>query len=144
MYLGQRKDGHNLLVSCMMSTSEFEECKKYLHLSDNKNLDMADRFAKVHSLFNSINQQYLLNYQLTQHISVDESVMPYFERHVAKQFIHEKPMKFGYKLWVMATPLGYCIQFRSYAGKSTILREYADIGFGLNALVAAHLVDTFI
>ena len=128
----------------MMSTSEFKECKKYLHLSDNKNLDMVDRYAKVHSLFNSINQQYLLNYQLTQHISVDESVMPYFERHVAKQFIHEKPMKFGYKLWVMATPLGYCIQFRPYAGKSTILREYADIGFGLNALVASHLVDTFI
>ena len=127
-----------------MSTSEFEECKKYLHLSDNKNLDMADRFVKVHSLFNSINQQYLLNYQLTQHISVDESVMPYLERHVAKQFIHKKPMKFGYKLWVMATPLGHCIQFRPYAGKCTILQEYADIGFELNALVAAHLVDTFI
>ena len=36
----------------MMSKNEFEECKKHLHLSDNNNLDMTDRFAKAGSLFN--------------------------------------------------------------------------------------------
>ena len=128
----------------MMSKNEFEECKKYLHLSGNRNLDMAGRFAKVRSLFNSINQQCLLNYQLIQRISVDESMMPYFEKHGANQYIHGKPMKFGYKLWVMATPLGNCIQFCLYAGKGTLLQEYPDIGLGLGALVAAYLIDTFI
>ena len=61
--------------------------------------------------------------------------------HGAKQHIHGIPIKFGYKLWVMATPLGYCIQFRPYAGKDTILGEYADIGLGLGASVVAHLVN---
>ena len=28
-----------------MSKNEFEKCKKYLHLSDNNNIDMVDRFG---------------------------------------------------------------------------------------------------
>ena len=78
IYWEQRKGGYNLLVSSKMSKNEFEECKKLLHVSDNNNLDMTDRFGKVRPLFNSINQECLLNYQPTQDISVDESVVPYF------------------------------------------------------------------
>ena len=33
----------------------------------------------------------------------------YFARHEAKQYINEKTIEFGDKLWVMATPLSYCI-----------------------------------
>ena len=72
MYWEAREDGHNLLASSMMSKNESEECKKYLYLSDNNNVDMTGRFAKVRPLFNSVNQQCLLNYQPTQHISVAE------------------------------------------------------------------------
>ena len=67
-------------------------------------------------------------------------MVPYFGRHGAKQYIHGKPIKFE-KLWVMATPLGYCIQFNPFAVKDTILQEYADICLGLGASVAAHLVN---
>ena len=104
-------------------------CKKYLKLSDNSNLDMADWLAKVRPLFNSIDQQCLLSYQPTQHISVDDSILTYFGRHGAKQYIHGKPIKFGNKLWVMATPLAFYSQFSPYTGKDTILQEYTDIGF---------------
>ena len=52
----------------------------------------------------------VLNYRHIQHLSVDESTVPYFEKHEAKQYIHGKNIKFGFKLWVMATLLGYCIQ----------------------------------
>ena len=69
-------------------------------------------------------------------------MVPYFGRHGANQYIHGKLIKFGYKLWVMATPLGYCIQFRPYAGKDTILQEYTDIGPGLGASVVAHLAES--
>ena len=98
MYWERREDVHNLLVSSLMSKNEFEECKKCLQLRDNNNLDMADRFAEVRPLFNSINQQYLLNYQPTHHINVDKSMVPYFGRHGTKQYIHGKPKKIGYKL----------------------------------------------
>ena len=48
--------------------------------------------------------------------------------------------KFGYKLWVLAKPLGYCVQFCPYAGKDTQLDEYGDIGLGVGGTVVAHLL----
>ena len=122
------------------TTDNFKECKKFLHLSNNNELDPNEKFAKVRPLFNSLNQQCLENYLPEQHVSIDESMVPYFGKHGAKQYIHGKPIKFGYKMWVMAKPLGYCIQFRPYAGKDVALTEYGDIGLGLGASVVAHLV----
>ena len=39
----------------------------------------------------------------------------------------------------MATPLGYCIQFRPYAGKEGGLNNYMDAGLGLGGVVVASL-----
>ena len=50
-------------------------------------------------------------YQPTQHVSVDKSIVPYSDKHGAKQYIHGKTIKFGFKLWVMATPLGIVSNF---------------------------------
>ena len=63
----------------------------------------------------------------------------YFVKHGAKQYIHGKPIKFGFKLWVMANPLRYCIQFCSYAGKDLILQEYENIGLSLGASVVGNV-----
>ena len=112
MYWEKREDSHNLVVSVMMTKTEFLDYKRYLHLADNNTLSSSDKFQKVRPLFNGINEQCILNYQPTQHVSVDESMVPYFGKNGAKQYIHGKPIKFEFKLWVMATPLAYCIQFR--------------------------------
>ena len=86
------------------------DCERYLHLADNKTLNSSDKFARLWPLFNAISKQCVLNYQPTHHVCIDESMVPYFGKHGAKQYIPGKPIKFGFKLWVMATPLGYCIQ----------------------------------
>ena len=82
-----------------------------------------------------------MNYQVTHYVSVDESMDPYFGIHGAKPYIHSKPINFGFKLWVMAIPWGYCIQFHPYAGKDSILQEYENIGLGLGASVVAKLLS---
>ena len=127
-------DSFNHVVTGLMTKNEFEETIQYLHLADNSTLDKADKFAKVQPLFDAINKQSQLNYKPTQHVSVDESMVPYFGKHGAKQYIHGKPIKFGYKLSVMASPLGYCIQFRPYAGKDLQLGKYVSIGLGASVL----------
>ena len=43
-------------------------------------------------------------------------MVPYFGRHGYKQFMN-KPVKFGYKLRIAATPIGYAIQCYPYMGK---------------------------
>ena len=82
-----------------------------------------------------------MNYQHTQHVSIGESLVPYFRNHGAKQYIHSKPIKFGFKLWVKVTLLRYCVQFPSYACKDSILQKYENIGLGLGASVVANLVS---
>ena len=44
-------------------------------------------------------------YQPNQHVSVDKFIVLYVDKHGAKQYIHRKTIMFGFKLWVMATPL---------------------------------------
>ena len=106
MYWERREDCHKLVVSAMMTKIEFLECKQYLHLTDNNALNSSDKFAKVRPLLNAINKQCILNYQPTQHVTVDEYMGPYFGKHGTKHYIHSKPINVGFKLWVMATPLG--------------------------------------
>ena len=105
-----------------MSRGEFEEYKRYLHLCDNYYyLDEADKFAEVHALLNFLNLQCLEHYIPEQHVSIDESMVPHFGKHRAKQYISSKPIKFGNKIWVTAKPLDYCEQFCLYAGKDVAL-----------------------
>ena len=68
-------------------------------------------------------------------------MVPYFGKHGVKQYIHGKPITFEFKLWVMATQLGCCIQFHQSAGKNSILQEHENIGRGLGASVVANLVS---
>ena len=68
----------------MMTKTEFLECKRYLHLPDNNALNRSDKFAKVQPLCNAINEQCILNYHPTQHVSIDKSMVPYFGKRGAK------------------------------------------------------------
>ncbi|KAF2901515.1 hypothetical protein ILUMI_04673 [Ignelater luminosus] len=43
---------------------------------------------------------------VSEDMSVDESIIPYFGRNGCKQFIRGKPIRFGYKAWVLAQPFG--------------------------------------
>ena len=85
MFWERREDCHNLVVSAMMMKIEFLECKQCLHLADNNALNSSDEGRQ---LFNAINKQCILNFQPTQHGSVEESIVPYFGNHGAEQYIH--------------------------------------------------------
>ena len=87
------------------------------YLADKTSLNPYDKFSKVRPLLNKLNEQCLSNFFPEQTVSIDKSMVPYFSRHGCKQFMKKKPVKFGYKLWVAATPHGYAIQFYPYMGK---------------------------
>ena len=72
---------------------------------DNTSLDPNDKFSKVPPLLDKIDVQCLPNYLLEQTVSIVESMVCYFGEHGCKKFMKSKPVKFGYKLWVAATPL---------------------------------------
>ncbi|KAJ4442369.1 hypothetical protein ANN_03955 [Periplaneta americana] len=67
----------------------------------------------------------------SSHVSIDETMVPYYGRHSAKQHIHGKPLRFGYKLWSAATRNGYLITFVPYQGaKAAALPNQEKMGLG--------------
>lgn len=120
---------YNNMVANAMRRNRFEQIKRYCHCSDNQNLQAGDKFAKVRPLMAMLNEKYLNFTQFQQHLSVDESMVPYFGRHGAKQFLRGKPIRFGYKMWALCDSIGYLIQFEPYQGKVEN-RSNTDLGVG--------------
>ena len=85
-------------------------------MSDNARLEQDDKFSKVRPLIAMLNERFLLYFQKEKNLSIDESMIPYYGRHGAKQFIKGKPIHFGYKMWALTTALGYVLQFEPYQG----------------------------
>ena len=83
-----------------------------------------------------MNQSFLNVFLFDQRFCVDESMIPYFGKHSAKQYIKGKPIKFGYKLWCLNTNFGYLIQCDPYSGKGD-----HNVKLGLGGSVVAKLVN---
>ena len=120
-----------------MSRNRFEEILSFIHLADNANLDKGDKFAKVTPFVKLINKKCVKNFPSKEQVAVDESMIPYFGRHSAKQYIMNQPIRFGYKVWVIATRNGYCIVFIPYVGKGLQI----DKELGLGGSVVVELVS---
>ena len=126
MYWEMSSDIRSTIVASLFTRNRFLDVLQYLHLADNNNLNPSDKFSKVNPLFKMINESCLQNFIPEKNVSIDESMVPYYGCHGCKQYILNKPVKFGYKLWVAATLFGYAIQFYLYAGKDDNYNK--DIG----------------
>jgi len=127
MYWEPADDVNNIAISRAMTHNRFDDLIKYIHIADNANLPPGDRFAKVRPLFTAMNETFLAAFPQQQHLAVDESMVPYYGRHSLKQYIREKPIRFGYKVWSLNTPLGYCVQLDPYQGAGV---KDASLGLG--------------
>jgi DNA excision repair protein ERCC-6 len=124
-----------------MARNRFDEMMRYLHLSDNAELGAGDKFIEVRLLISLLNEKFLLYFTFlkTQHLSIDESMVLYFGKHGAKQFIRGKPICFGYNMWVLTTPLGYVLQLDPYQGARG--RQVAYPGLGMGGSVVVDLIS---
>jgi hypothetical protein len=128
MYWEENEDTHNVLVSKSIRRNRFEEIFRYLHVADNENLPPGDKMAKIRPLFDIMNEMFLVYAPIEKDISIDESMIPYYGRHGCKQHIRGKPIHFGFKAWVAATRLGYCLQAELYEGRTQRISEGLGLG----------------
>lgn len=136
MYWQEDPDCKVSIVSEAMRRRRFEDILRYIHLNDNTYIG-TDSFYKVRPLFDHLNDAFKQNL-CGGSLSVDESIIPYYGRHHAKQFIRGKPIRFGFKLWVIAKPNGYIMHAEPYCGSNTKL---PDTGLGQGGDVVIGLVD---
>lgn len=112
-----RDDTHNLLISNAVTRNRFDIIHRFLHFSDNSEIDQTDRVFKVRPLIDYVNNKFQEFAQpLGSKYSLDEAMEPYYGRLSMKQFIRSKPIWFDFKFRCLATPEGY-LQFCPYTGK---------------------------
>ena len=81
--------------------------------------DDKDKLAKVRPLFDHINAKCQLYCQPEKELSIDERMVHSKARFSFKQYIRNKPTKWGFKLWCLCNSTnGFTIQFTVYRGKT--------------------------
>ena len=88
--------------------------------------------SKVWPLLSMLNEKFINYFEFlkTMNPSIDESMVPYYGRQSAKQFICGKPIRFGYKMSVLTTTLGYVVQIELYQGAQVQQTQYEGLGMG--------------
>lgn len=118
MYWEKSPDCSTSIVSNTMSRNRYKEIKKYIHFNDNSQIEKDDKYFKVRPLYdilnNSLNQFGVMSQQLT----IDERMVKYFGRNSLKMYMKGKPVRFGYKLWMLCTFDGYPLKIIPYQGRS--------------------------
>ena len=128
----QKPDCHNSLIANAIRRDSADAMLKSLHFRDNSKID-GDCYFKVRPIFENLNKagKYFLD---GQHYSVDEAMIPYFGWHHTKQYIYGKPVRFGYKVWCLATSDGAGVYFEPYCGKDTNVVDN-QLGQGPNVVL---------
>ena len=117
LYWADAPDTQNGAVSCAISRNRFLETLSNFHLADNTQIT-EDRYYKVRALFEKLSFNFK-QYGSFVNQSVDESIIPYYGKHGAKEFIREKTIRFGFKLWCITLYEGYLLHAEPFCGVST-------------------------
>ncbi|XP_072140441.1 piggyBac transposable element-derived protein 4-like [Dermacentor andersoni] len=131
-----------LLPRNVMPRRRFSALLRFLSVTDPEETTVAThgRLHRVLWLLQHVNTTSAELFQPARNLSVDERMVKSKGRSGIRQYMRDKIVKWGYKLWVLAdSQTGYSVQFYVYAGK----RETASAS-GLAFDVVTQLCDKYI
>lgn len=103
-----------------MPRNRFCQIWRYLHLANLETLakcgdDTYDHLGKIRVFVDLLTTRFQENYQLSRELSIDESMVPFRGRLSLKQYMKDKPIKWGIKCWMMAeAATGYVLKSVPY------------------------------
>nr|XP_054750142.1 piggyBac transposable element-derived protein 4-like [Lytechinus pictus] len=107
------------------SRDRFRAVMSFLHIVDHTAEDPNDPMRKVRYLLDHMKNACKKLYQPSEHISIDERMVRSKARFQFRQYIRDKPTKWGFKLWVLAdSQTGYTWNFDVYIGKAAKRSEH--------------------
>ena len=94
-------------VSSVMNRIHFQQIFCYLHLADNAHQIPADqpghgKLYRVRNLLHILSRQFQSNHTPTEHITINESVIPFKGRLGFKQYMKDEPTKCDIKAFTLS------------------------------------------
>ena len=129
-------------ISRCMPLLRFKALMRCLHLNDNSKAPRPgeegfDKLYKIFPLFDIVGHNSLTKYMPHCENAVDEAMVLFKGRSAFKQYMPNKPVKRGYKVWMRADARnGYCCFFEVYTGATPGATEV-----GLGASVVKTMVE---
>ncbi|KRX76103.1 PiggyBac transposable element-derived protein 3 [Trichinella sp. T6] len=97
----------------------FRDLKKYFHVIDNMLLQEGDKLVKISPMYENMGKRLRQWGIFIEALSIDECMVPYYGHYSCKMFIKGKPIRFGFKEWMMTSSSGYPYAMQIYAGKES-------------------------
>ena len=140
LFWEDREDTGNSLVKKAMPWDTFSRVIRCTYFVDGTKVDEQDGFWKVRLLFDQLNKTARQYVPATENVCVDEALINYFLPHPLKPFFRGRPIRLGYKVWILATSAGELLACQPHAGDKTLL---PDLGLGLGPDVVYGLVEQY-
>lgn len=110
----------------VMTRDRFLAIWKFLHVVDEEDpsLDKTDKIYKVRPMLNDLLQKFRHYYKPNKHLSLDEGMIPTKNRLAIKQYIKDKPTKWGIKSFMLCEgDTGYILNAEIYTGKAEFVEQ---------------------
>ena len=123
---------HYSPIADRISRNRYREISRYLHFVDNSTLASRgspeyDRLGKIRPLLEQIQSRCATLYNPSKELAIDEAMIKFQGRSSLKQYMPQKPIKRGIKVWVLADSRnGYFSRLEIYTGK----KESTEHGLG--------------
>ena len=110
---------HGLWARAILPRQRYFAILAMLHVVDPATEEPANKLRKVESFVDHFKNKCSELYKPRQHVAIDERMVKSRHRSGFRQYIKDKPTKWGIKLWVLAdSSNGYTIDFNIYIGKA--------------------------
>lgn len=129
-YWSSDPDLRNELIYSSMRKNRFKEISQFLHFADMNEPSPDDKMWKLRPLTDRLKANILKHFHPEQELSYDESMIEYYGRHAMKQYLKEKPVPFGFKVWSLCTRHGYLVNFEVYQGRNPRSKTVHEESFG--------------
>ena len=136
---------HYSPVASRITRDRFFELHRFLHFADNSTLAPPgtpeyNKLGKVQPIIDSLTKSFQSIYTPNRDLSVDEAMIPFKVRSTPKQYMPQKPVKRGIKVWALADAInGFVSMFQVYTGK-----QGNTVQKGLGANVVTTLTKPYV
>ncbi|XP_049943291.1 piggyBac transposable element-derived protein 4-like [Schistocerca serialis cubense] len=122
-YWSSAPELHDRYIASLMAVNRFGWLLRNIHLNDNtlhpeKGHPGYDKLYKLRPVIKILSESFSKCYQPSKHLAIDESMIKFKGRNSMKQYMRDKPIKRGYKVWMLCDKTSYNLKFDIYTGKS--------------------------